>query len=190
MHWKNNYLIPSDTKGQVKLICPYQWDKSKKQWKSKWDVIEYSPIAYTPQNINWLIKTIQDNLTIDMVAEKYLQGNLSNPLFGHCYHSTQTIFYLIDTDWLMPMRGLDAVGEYHWYLKDKTNQEIVDATVDQYSFFDYPPPYDNGKKTDWYSFKKAPIRKTLDLIQKIQSSSIRYTTQNPFDSYNTLTPFL
>ena len=71
----------------------------------------------------------------------------------------------------------------HWYLMDKDTNAVIDATEGQYDAFDYPPPYDNAKKTDWYSFKKSPIRKTLDLMQKIQPSSIRYITQNPFDDF-------
>lgn len=186
----HNYLIQSKTKGQIKLICPFQWDAATHQWKSKWDVIEYSPYPYTPENIDWLMTAIRENLSADMLAKVYLQGNANNPLYGHCYHSTQSIYYLMDTDCLVPMRGCDASGLLHWYLIDKDTNAIFDATEGQYNAFDYPPPYDNAKKTDWYSFKKSPIRKTLNLIQKVQPSSLRYITQNPFDDFNTLNNFL
>ena len=36
-------------------------------------------------------------------------------LWNHCYHSTQALYYLMDTDKLVPMKGK---RETHWWLQD------------------------------------------------------------------------
>ena len=88
------------------------------------------------------------------------------------------------------MRGQDVTGEYHWWLRDNHNNQIIDITATQYDGRNFPPPYDNGKETPWYTFKGIPKKQTLDLIQKIQPTALRYSIANPFTNYNTLDDFL
>lgn len=186
----DNYLLKSNIDGHVKLVCPLQWNKNKHQWKPKWDVIEYIPYQYNSDNISLVSELIRTNLTSDLLASKYIEGNFRNALYGHCFHATQTMYYLMQTNLLVSMRGIDAVGEHHWWLMDKTTEIIIDVTGGQYDAFDYSPPYINGKKTAWYTFKKTPKIQTLNLIQKVLPLSIRYITQSPHDNYQTLDAFM
>ena len=89
---------------------------------------------------------------------------------------------------------LDRVNSLYTQINEdlslKDDDKIIDVTAGQYDAFDYSPPYINGKKTAWYTFKKTPKTQTLNLIQKVLPLSIRYITQSPHDNYQTLDAFM
>lgn len=184
----NNYLISTDT-DKKKLARPLQWDKHTKNWKSKWDVIEFIPYQYTKENIDKVYSLVKNNLSNDLLTDKYKLVK-DNPMYGHCTHASQAIFWLVDTAYFIPMRGQDITGEYHWWLLDTHTNQIIDATSDQFNMFDYSPPYENGKKTPWHTWKQIPKKQTLDLIQKILQPCVRYNVADPYTDYATLEPFL
>jgi len=183
-----NYLIPCDN-GTAKLVRPKTWDKITKDWKESCDVIEFIPYQYNQKNIDKVCSLVKTNLTNDMRSEKYKEHK-NNPMFGHCVHSSQAIFWLIDTAYFISMRGEDITGELHWWLLDTNTDKIIDATKEQFDMFDYEPPYDSGKKTTWHTWKGVPKKQTLDLIQKIQPNSKRYNTTEPSTNFGTLEAFL
>src|SRR6266542_1535998 len=78
------------------------------------------------QRIDQVIEGIQKNLTPDLLKEKFRSGNVNNPFFGHCYHATEALYYLIRELELpesfrdfKPCRGTDANNVPHWWLQDK-----------------------------------------------------------------------
>jgi hypothetical protein len=76
------------------------------------------------------VTSLLEQLTPDLLTKKYREENVRNPMFGHCYHSTQALFYLMDTDKLIPMSGIDYRNDTHWWLQD--GETIYDVTADQY----------------------------------------------------------
>ena len=102
-----------------------------------------------------------------MVTKKYREENATNPMFGHCYHSSQALFYLMDTDVLEQRTAIDYHGCSHWWLVDKTTEKIYDITADQYYHVGQTPPYAEGIKKPWYGWKQRPHQRTLNLMIKV-----------------------
>ena len=135
------------------------------------DIIEtrtliFEPYPYT--DINLVMSLLKLKLTPDLLSHKklmYRQDLLTNKYYGHCYHSTQALYYLMDTDTLVPMKGEVYRGETPWRVQD--DDKIYDVTADQYYSVDKTPPYENGKKTKWYGWKQRPQQITLDLMKRV-----------------------
>ena len=127
--------------------------------------LEFEPFPY--ECIRLVMGYIADKLTPDMVTKKYREENAGNPMFGHCYHSSQALYYLMNTDRLEQMSAVDYHNCSHWWLRDKITNEIFDITSDQYYSIDQVPPYDIGKKKPWYGWKQRPHQRTLDLMIKV-----------------------
>ena len=89
----------------------------------------------------------------------------TNKYYGHCYHSSQALYYLIDTDRLVPMSGEDYRGEKHWWIQDGNN--IYDVTADQYYSKSKVPPHSKGKKSAWYGWRQRPQQISLNLMKKV-----------------------
>ena len=75
---------------------------------------------------------------------------------------------LMDTDKLIPMSGIDYRNDTHWWLQD--GETIYDVTADQYYSVGQKPPYDTGKRTQWYGWKQRPHQRSLNLIMKVLDS--------------------
>ena len=127
--------------------------------------LTYEPFEW--EEIESVMQKIADNLVPSMVTKKYRKENESNPMFGHCYHSSQALYYLMNTDRLEQMSAVDYHNCSHWWLRDKITNEIFDITSDQYYSIDQVPPYDIGKKKPWYGWKQRPHQRTLDLMIKV-----------------------
>ena len=126
--------------------------------------LTFDPYSYS--EIDLVIGLIQDNLTSDLLKQKKLmyKGDV-NKYYGHCYHSSQALYYLMDCDTLIPMSGEDYRGEKHWWLQD--GQKIYDCTANQYLDKGKLPPYDIGKKSKWYGWKQRPQQISLDLMVRV-----------------------
>jgi hypothetical protein len=122
----------------------------------------FEPFDY--KDITVVMEKIANNLTPNMITKKYREENKSNPMFGHCYHSSQALYYLMDTDVLEQMSAVDYHDCSHWWLRDKNTKQIFDITADQYYFVNQIPPYAEGKKKPWYGWKQRPHQRTLDLM--------------------------
>jgi len=127
--------------------------------------ITFEPFRYSEHNMCLVMGLIKRNLTPDLLTPKYRPENQTNPTYGHCYHSTQALFYLMNTDRLVPMSGKDYRGEYHWWLQDGEN--IYDLTAEQYYSVGKIPPYHNGKKSKWYGWGQRPHQRSLDLMIRV-----------------------
>jgi hypothetical protein len=119
---------------------------------------------YPMTDIELVVASIASNLKPEMVTKKYREENSSNPMFGHCYHSSQALFYLMDTNVLEQRTAIDYHDCSHWWLVDTTNDKIYDITADQYYHVGQTPPYASGKKKNWYGWKQRPHQRTLDLM--------------------------
>lgn len=127
--------------------------------------LTYNPYSMT--EIESVMEYISSNLTPELVTKKYRAENVTNPMFGHCYHSSQALFYLMDTNVLEQRTAIDYHDEAHWWLVDTTNEKIYDITDDQYYQVGQTPPYDDGKKKPWYGWKQRPHQRTLDLMVRV-----------------------
>lgn len=127
--------------------------------------ITFEPFRYSEHNMCLVMGLIKRNLTPDLLTPKYRPENQTNPTYGHCYHSTQALFYLMNTDRLVPMSGKDYRGEYHWWLQDGEN--IYDLTAEQYYTVGRLPPYHSGKKSKWYGWGQRPHQRSLDLMIRV-----------------------
>lgn len=136
--------------------------------------LRFVPFSYEPEVVNSVVKTIAEQLTPDLLTKKYREENVKNPMYGHCYHSSQALFYLMDTDKLVPMSGIDYRNDTHWWLQDD-DETIHDVTADQYYSVNQVPPYATGKKSVWYGWKQRPHQRTLKLMMKVlDSCNIEY----------------
>jgi len=122
--------------------------------------------AYSYSEIDLVIGLIQDNLTPDLLKHKKLmyKGD-ANKYYGHCYHSSQALYYLMDCDTLIAMSGEDYRGEKHWWLQD--GEKIYDCTAKQYLDKGKLPPYNTGKKSVWYGWKQRPQQVSLNLTVRV-----------------------
>jgi len=144
--------------------------KDKKIFETR--TLSFDPYPYS--EIDQVIRLIQDNLTSDLLKGRkslmYPSDVLTNKYYGHCYHSSQALYYLIEYDKLTPMSGEDYRGEKHWWLQD--GEKIYDCTAHQYTFVNQFPPYDVGKKTNWYGWKQRPQQISLELVKRVLGSRL------------------
>ena len=94
-----------------------------------------------------------------------------NRFYGHCYHATQALYYLIDSDELVSYSGTDYRGEKHWWLQH--GETVYDCTAEQYWDVHQNPPYDTGKKSKWYGWKGRPQQVSLDLMVKVLGDRLK-----------------
>ena len=113
------------------------------------------------EEIETVMQIIRDNLVPEMLSPKYREENKNNPMYGHCYHSTQALFYLVDGEF-EKMSATDYRGDKHWWLQ--SGDKIYDVTAEQYYSVGQNPPYEKGKKSKWYGWKERPHAKSMNLI--------------------------
>ena len=123
-------------------------------------ILDYEQYKY-PEDLDMVSKLIVDNLEMKFCPPRYRDENMGNPLFGHCYHATQALYYFFkDTN-----------------LKAFAAPNIIDITAGQYEAFGIDPPYDKGKETKWYGWKNRPHRKSQNLMKLVQPSANLYFKQ-------------
>ena len=137
----------------------------------------YNTISFS--EIDSISEEIRSFLTPDMLSRKYREGNKTNELFGHCYHSTQAMFIMLDGDNredIIPYSAKDTLGNIHWWLNH--NGTIIDVTAGQYDLMECDPPYEVGKPTKWYGWKNRLHKRSMELVQLIQRTDLICTDQN------------
>jgi len=129
--------------------------------------LTFEPYSY--DEIDTVIEKIQNNLSSDLLKGRkklmYPNDVITNKYYGHCYHASQALYYLIDTDRLVPMSGEDYRQEKHWWLQDGNN--IYDVTADQYYSKSKVPPHSKGKKSAWYGWKQRPQQISFELMKRV-----------------------
>ena len=147
----------------MKIIERHRY-KDKKIFETR--RLTFEAYTFNELNMSLVMGLIQKNLTPDLLKYKRLmyKGD-SNKYYGHCYHSSQALYYLMDTEKLVPMSGEDYRGEKHWWLKHGDN--IYDCTAEQYYQKGKLPPYHSGKKSVWYGWQQRPQQISLNLMIKV-----------------------
>jgi len=118
------------------------------------------------QKYNYEIKSILDNLSSDLLKKEY-RGN-SNPLWGHCYIATETLFHILNDEDKHNTKAmtLKVNGITHWVLKFKTG-EIIDITKNQFNF---SLDYNEGRCRSFLT--KEPSKRTKILLNRIYNEGI------------------
>jgi len=149
----------------MKEVVRHCYAKGNVIYKSR--IITFKPFTY--DKIDNVIKFIQENLTPDLLKglKKVMYPNDVNNVkyYGHCYHASQALYYLIDTDSLIGVSAKDYRGEKHWWLQD--GNQIFDVTSEQYFSVDKKPPWNTGKKTKWYGWQERPQQISLNLMTSV-----------------------
>ena len=141
--------------------------KDKKIFETR--TLTFEAYNFSELNMCLVMGLIQKNITPDLLKGRkklmYPDDVKTVKYYGHCYHASQALYYLIETDKLVPMSGEDYRGEKHWWLQCGDN--IYDCTAEQYYTIGKLPPYHNGKKTAWYGWKQRPQQISLELMKRV-----------------------
>ena len=155
----------------------HSYKKVDGEWQiSKTMSLTYQKVPYSLSCLSQCLVKLEECLTPDLLTPKYREENESNPMYGHCYHTTQAMYYLLDTDTLDIMSAIDWRGDKHWWLRDRETNNDIDMTADQYYLIGKEPPHENGKISKWYGWKGRVHGRTLTLIERMLdiSKSIIY----------------
>lgn len=119
-----------------------------------------------------IIEAIKSCLSRDLLKVEYVEENKENPMYGHCYIATETLYHMfVDNE---PLRrevlyvyhGKDEFGNTHWWLQDIFGQ-IHDVTSEQYTSKGRKPPYKAGRRG--YFLTREPSKRSRILIQRVKN---------------------
>ena len=146
--------------------------KDGTNYSGSW-VLEYEEYDY-PKDLEKVTGLIKQKLNPKYLTPKYREENKTNPLHGHCYHSTQSLYYFFKNTNLTIMSGKCNLWGHHYWLEDADNN-IIDITANQYHSIGKEPPYKNGKEVKrWYGWKGQVHKRSMDLMKEVQPSSNLY----------------
>ena len=114
----------------------------------------------------WMEK-ITSSLTPGLLKREYRSENETNPLFGHCYVATETLYHLMNSTEVKPVCGRDDDGIVHWWLEYRKSGKRIDVTVDQYHSVGKFPPYENGRGSGFLT--KKPSKRTKVVMDRVLS---------------------
>ena len=150
----------------IKTVKRHRY-KDKKIFQTR--TLIFEAYRFSELNMCLVMGLIQKNLTDDILKGKKSLMHSSDVgtvrYYGHCYHASQALYYLIYTDKLVPMSGEDYRGEKHLWLQHGDN--VYDCTAEQYLDKGQLPPYNNGKKSVWYGWKQRPQQISLNLTIQV-----------------------
>ena len=150
----------------MKIVERHKYDKNT---IIKTRRLTFNPYEYTEKNMCLVMGLVRKNLTPDLLKGRkklmYPEDMKTNPMYGHCYHASQALFYLMSTDELVAMSAEDYRGEKHWWLQN--GERVYDITEGQYYSVSKFPPHDKGKKSKWYGWKQRPQQISLDLMVRV-----------------------
>ena len=133
--------------------------------------------------IHNVMKLIQDNLTPDLLSGRkkvmYPDDVDKVKYYGHCYHASQALYYLMNTDQLKGYSAEDYRGEKHWWLQD--GDQVFDVTSDQYHSVGQKPPHDKGKVTKWYGWQERPQQISLNLMARVLKNRLIKDKEEKWD---------
>ena len=79
--------------------------------------LTFDAYEYTEKNMCLVMGLVRRNLTPDLLKGRkklmYPNDVQTNKYYGHCYHASQALFYLMNTNQLVPMSAEDYRGEKH-----------------------------------------------------------------------------
>ena len=109
-----------------------------------------------------LLVSIRSNLTADLLKGEHKASADVNPVAGHCYVASETLYHLLEgkESGLKPCSG-KVSGKTHWWLEDETG-EVLDPTADQ---FPDGFPYQTGRGRGFLT--SAPSKRAQTLIDRV-----------------------
>ena len=110
-----------------------------------------------------LIEKILNHLSPDLLKKEYVDDNINNPLYGHCYVATETYYHLMSdskSNYKPCVLKKDNIN--HWYLKNIKSNQIIDITKNQ---FDDEIDYNKGRFCSFLT--KNPSKRSKILIERI-----------------------
>lgn len=117
-------------------------------------------------HITELMQKIQKCLTPDLLKKEYRAENSINPMFGHCYVASETLYHILNSaGGYSAACGRDDRGIVHWWIVDNLTGEIHDATADQYYSKGLTPPYAKGRKTGFLT--KTPSKRAQVVLARM-----------------------
>lgn len=126
-------------------------------------------MEYNEENLQKVITSIRNNLTIDLLPKKMQERNInggSNSTYGHCHTASGVIYKIFGSKNVHMYRALDDESLYHWWIVDK-NGKLVDPTHEQYTLLGRTPPYAQGKKASMLGFEyRKRVSTLLERVQK------------------------
>ena len=157
---------------KIKTVQRHRY-KNKEIFQTR--TLTFEPYWCSEYNIWLVMDLIQKNLTPDLLKgrKKLMYPNDINTVkyYGHCYHSSQALYYLMECHKLTPMSGEDYRGEKHWWLQYENS--VYDCTAQQYLDKGENPPYNVGKKTAWYGWKQRPQQISLELMKRVLGERLK-----------------
>lgn len=151
----------------MKIVERHRYGDNKEIFQTR--TLKFIPYEYSEKNMCLVMGLVRKNLTPNLLGGRkklmFPDDIKTNPCYGHCYHSSQALFYLMNTDRLVPMSAEDYRGEKHWWLQD--GEKVYDVTAEQYYSVGKLPPHHEGKKSKWYGWKQRPQQISLDLMAKV-----------------------
>ena len=163
----------------MKIVKRHCYAKGNVIYKSR--ILKYKPFPY--KMIYHVMDLIQENLTPELLKgrKKVMYPNDVNNVkyYGHCYHASQALYYLIDTDSLIGVSAKDYRGEKHWWLQD--GDQVFDVTSDQYHSVGQKPPHDKGKVTKWYGWQERPQQISLNLMARVLKNRLIKDKEKKWD---------
>ena len=114
-----------------------------------------------------VIKEIHSVLSPDLLKPEYRKVAGQSPLYGHCYAATEALYHLLGgkSAGLTPQRARDVHGVTHWWLKTAAG-EILDPTVEQYTFRGEEPPYEKGVGSGFLT--REPSKRAREIIRRVE----------------------
>lgn len=120
--------------------------------------------------LSTLIRRMQVNLTVDLLKpalRKRAKGE--HPTFGYCYVVSEALYHLYGKDHgFTPRRvRIPAFGNwYHYWLENEKGKRL-DATVGQFIYRGFMPPYEQGKGCAFMT--KVPSARAQELIRRVKA---------------------
>lgn len=118
-------------------------------------------------DIESIIKSIQENLSEDLLKKKYRREVYPHVTTGHCYLATEALYHLIGKELgYKPMCCSLGEGRTHWYLQHPDGS-IADPTAEQYLAVGEEPPYHLGKGKGFCTL--YPSKRAVTLMERIKN---------------------
>ena len=126
------------------------------------ECIQYRRKNYTPENVEFLIKGIREQ-----VPEEEDNGAAS----------TFVLQYFLRTDDLVSVRGQDSAGNKHYWLMDKVKGIQLNPSANRYSHHELAKIYKSGKVAGYSGSKGKPAAKFFDLMEKVDPLASRFEVE-------------
>jgi hypothetical protein len=123
-------------------------------------------LEYNKKNLRSVSKSIERNLTPDLLPKKWIEINANNKMFGHCHNASGCLYKIFGSQNLHLYRALDRQGVWHWWVQDK-NDLIIDLTRSQYSETAVRQLHRRGEKAGLLGFHyKKNVMTVLNRVRK------------------------